>query len=163
MNDHKIDSHSRIFQAQQNHGLAHDFDYEFGAVSPESNTMEIWVQQQKTLDNYHHHQQQQSLSHSQLQSLVNQATTNNKASSTIINRFETPSLAFYSTERCMGFHNFNANNKHTNNTSLSTQFSASSSTEKFSINDSSTDATFMTRPDIGVLFLVSLLNFFFLL
>ena len=155
MNDHKIDSHRRIFLAQQNHGLAQDFDYEFGTVSPEPNAMEIWVQQQKTLD--YHHQQQQSLSHSQLQSFVNQATTNNnnKASSTIVTHFETPSLAFYSTERCMGFHNFNANDKHNNKTSLSSQFSAScSSPEKFSINDSSNDPTFTTRPDIGVLFLV---------
>lgn len=93
MNDNKIDCQERN---QQNHGLISDCNLEYRrslcsshifGVQQQPRNMGVWVQQ-PNMDQ----------GGSQIQHLGH-----GKPSTTIISRFESPSSAFYATERCMGF------------------------------------------------------------
>lgn len=93
MNGQKIDCQARIHQ--HNHGLISDSNFELGSHSSHQLlgleqqpwNMGIWVQQ-PTMDQGV--PQQKNLEPA-------------KSPSSIMSRFESPTLAFYATERCMGF------------------------------------------------------------
>ena len=95
MNDRKIDYRKKINQQNSNGVIS---DLSFGAGSRRSSqffgNMGVWVPQTPaTMDEQfqsHHHQNG-----------VVQAKLS--SSSSIMSRFETPASAFYATERCMGF------------------------------------------------------------
>ena len=105
MNDQKFDCQARI-QAQPNHGLITDCNSEFATRSSrlfgphnQPHNMGLYVQQQ----HQHNHQQQVSMDHSQASLSQLQSLAKHSPSSTIMSRFDSPTSAFYATERCMGF------------------------------------------------------------
>ncbi|EXB93640.1 Myb family transcription factor APL [Morus notabilis] len=143
MNDHKIACQGRN-QVQQNHGLKiTDRSFEFVprsshlfGVQNHPENMGIWTRQQPcTMDN------QARLS--QLQNLVSPVNNNNNnnnsdksSSSTImISCFESPASAFYATERCMRFAEYDSQVCY-DNPSLNSHFSSGhqSSAENYSID-----------------------------
>ncbi|KAL5545477.1 hypothetical protein UlMin_005164 [Ulmus minor] len=94
MNDHKLDYQE---QFEQNHALIisdhHNFDYNsrsssqfFGA----GNNMGIFVQQKSTMED-------------QARTQIQNFGFEKSSTTTIMSRFESPASAFYATERCMGF------------------------------------------------------------
>lgn len=92
MNVNKIDCQEQI---QQNHGLVSDYNFEYSSRSPQLFgaqqqpwNMGAWVQQ-PTMDQ----------GGSQFQHLGSAKSP----TTSMMSRFESPASAFYATERCMGF------------------------------------------------------------
>ncbi|KAF4374515.1 hypothetical protein F8388_016066 [Cannabis sativa] len=102
MNDRRIDYQQRLIQ-QNSNGVISDFSFEVGSrrSSQFLGNMEIWIPQSPAaMDEKfrsHHHQNG-----------VVQAKLSSSSSSTIMSRFETPASAFYATERCMGFSQYDS-------------------------------------------------------
>ncbi|XP_062112158.1 myb family transcription factor PHL5-like isoform X2 [Humulus lupulus] len=97
MNDQKIDYQERLIQ-QNSNGVISDFSFGIGSrrSSQFFGNMGVWVPQSPAA------MDEEFRSH-HLQNGAVQAKLLSSSSSTIMSRFETPASAFYATERCMGF------------------------------------------------------------
>ncbi|KAF4370718.1 myb family transcription factor PHL5 [Cannabis sativa] len=100
MNDRRIDYQERLIQ-QNSNGVISDFSFEVGSrrSSQFLGNMEIWVPQSPAAmdEKFRSHHHQNGVVQAKLSS-----------SSTIMSRFETPASAFYATERCMGFSQYDS-------------------------------------------------------
>lgn len=132
MNGNKVDCQERI---QQNHGLVSDYNFEYSScssqpfgVQPQPWNMGVWVQQ-PTMNQ----------GGSQYQHLGSAKST----TTSIMRSFESPASAFYATERCMGFPQYDCQPP------LCSQITASNSAceSQFHPGQSSADNCYTDSPD----------------
>lgn len=135
MNVNKIDCQERI---QQNHGLVSDYNFEYGGpssqpfgVQQQPWNMAVWVQQ-PTMDQ----------GGSQFQHLGSAKST----TTSMMSRFESPASAFYATERCMGFPQYDCQEGYP---PLSSQITRNSTAceSQFPSGQSSEDNCYTDSPD----------------
>lgn len=121
MNDNKIDCLGRI---QQNHRLNGDFNYELGNCSSSSQYFDM-RHVSSNIGNFSQPFSMSCVGEMEDPSCIIQSQNQGqgKSSSTIISRFESPNSAFYATEICMNFPQYDSQVGNDSNPFLISQFS----------------------------------------